>query len=298
MRLDWTDGSGSNLIAGSTSSKWIPKSIRDPLLLIIPERSSCPFLRERIMPHPQVQSNLSDRYILNPSQIYSTMRLSADKQHYTLPVDAGWVVIGVVCHKGEIKVTQRRKTADTDKNGKRRGEADGAKEEEDDDDDDDHDLGTDPSKRRKTQNGTSVRNPTSSLRKFITLKICSLPPRNAMHSATQGDAILNLMLFEADCADTIPGETGEPSKKIYRGGSGGAYETWWKLAVGAVVGVVSPKILKPFGVSSNSRFLLPYVLRDIDHLALVMIGWEKGTTPSDPPRRSYTDRAGGYLPDR
>ena len=204
------------------------------------------------MSHSQVQNQLADRYVLSPSQIYSIMRLSTDKQHYTIPVDAGWAVIGVVCHKGEIKMTQGKRKEDTGNKGKGRAS-------DEDLDAEDEDRATGDLKRQKNgpgagewtnKNATSKSTPAS---KFITIKICSLPSRSQLSgtaAASQGDAIMNVMLFESDSDETLPSTVpGEPGQKRYRGGSGGAFEVWWKLAVGAVVGIISPKILKPFGVS-------------------------------------------------
>jgi len=211
------------------------------------------------MPHAQVQNHLADRYILSPSQIYSIMRLSSDKQQYTLPVDAGWAVIGVVCHKGEIKVTQGKRKEDKKKKGKGR-----ASDEEGDEDDDEEDEDEDETDGKRQKNGQGLGEWTKKKKtgknapasKFITIKICSLPSRSQLSgstSASQGDAIMNVMLFESDSDETLPPSyPGEPVKRRYRGGSGGAFEVWWKLAVGAVVGIISPRILKPFGVSSKS----------------------------------------------
>lgn len=197
------------------------------------------------MTHSQVQEKLENRYILSPSEIYSIMRLSNDKQHYTIPVDFGWVVMGVVCHKGEIKMTSGGK-------GKKKGKN---SDEEDDGEEAHGDTG---GKRQKTGPGVNEwtrekkEKKPAPPQKFITIKICSLPSRSQLSGpgATQGDAIMNVMLFESDSDETLaPDIPGEPGKKRYRGGSGGAFEVWWKLAVGAVVGIISPKILKPFGVS-------------------------------------------------
>jgi minichromosome maintenance protein 10 len=218
------------------------------------------------MTHTQVQNQLADRYILSPSQIYSIMRLSSDKQQYTIPVDAGWVVIGVVCHKGEIKVTQGKKKKDDKGKGKGR-----ASEEEGDMNGEDGDESGADGKRQK--NGQGAGEWTSKKKKpgknapaskFITIKICSLPSRSQLSgssSSSQGDAIMNVMLFEADSDETLPPSyPGEPVQRQYRGGSGGAFEVWWKLAVGTVVGIINPRILKPFGVSSGSLGL-GFVLR-------------------------------------
>lgn len=91
------------------------------------------------------------------------------------------------------------------------------------------------------------------IRKFIAIRVCSLPSKTqlAKDPGTNGDAVLNLMLFEAETEETVRGG-GDKTKKVYKGGSGGAFEKWQKLAVGAVVGIINPKIMKPYGVSLSS----------------------------------------------
>jgi hypothetical protein len=59
--------------------------------------------------------------------------------------------------------------------------------------------------------------------------------------------LLTLLLFEAESESRS--KKGDTIARHYRGGSGGAYEKWWKLDVGSVIGVVAPKVLKPWGVS-------------------------------------------------
>lgn len=204
-------------------------------------------LKERIMSHDQVQANLAERYFLSPSDIYSIMRVSPDQQSYYLPLDAPWAVLGVVCYKGEIKLSNRVKRDYSSKTNQ------GANE--DSDSNDDGGLSDPASKKQKRLNGgyfAKKQQPSrpAEVKKFITLKICSLPSRSHMFKSSGGDAVLTLLLFEADQEETMPGnEPGEPPRKTYKGGSGGAFEKWNKLSMGAVVGIINPRILKPYGVS-------------------------------------------------
>lgn len=51
------------------------------------------------------------------------------------------------------------------------------------------------------------------------------------------------MLFEADEHAEITREDGTIEHR-YKGGSGGAYEKYWKESAGAVVAILNPGILK------------------------------------------------------
>lgn len=199
-------------------------------------------LKSRILSHEQVQANLEARYFLTPSVLYSIIRLARNRQHYDVPVDGDWVTIAVVC--GVKNSTTKGKES--------------RNEEDDDDDDDDEDS---KEKKKKPSesgprgkvfyNGTQVSNKPMEnhgrAKSFASIKLCALPPRqDGKLVGAGGDALLNMLLFSAD------GETKDHQTSAikYRGGSGGAYEKHWKLTVGTVIGIISPKVLKPYGVSS------------------------------------------------
>ena len=92
-------------------------------------------------------------------------------------------------------------------------------------------------------------------RKYINLKLCSLPPRNRSteKSAIEGDAMLQLLLFESD-ARIHDGRAGDDEVR-YKGGSGGAYEKWCNLTVGSVIAVLNPRVLRPLRVSREMLLL-------------------------------------------
>lgn len=68
-------------------------------------------------------------------------------------------------------------------------------------------------------------------------------------SAASGTGTLNLMLFEATKEDETVEEDGYRVPR-YRGGSGGAYEKFWKEAPGAVVAILNPRVSRNKPVSS------------------------------------------------
>ena len=67
-------------------------------------------------------------------------------------------------------------------------------------------------------------------------------------SVIRGDAFLSLLLFEADGYDEHIKDEGIKPKKVYRGGSRGAFEAMSKLKEGDVIALLNPRILKPFQV--------------------------------------------------
>lgn len=100
-------------------------------------------------------------------------------------------------------------------------------------------------------------------RKYINLKLCSLPSRNLSASSSAGsiqssggDAMLQLLLFQADHTirkEDVDEDTGEKvDRTVYKGGSGGAYEKWCNLNVGSVVAILNPRVLRPLRVSRFS----------------------------------------------
>lgn len=93
-------------------------------------------------------------------------------------------------------------------------------------------------------------------KKYLNIKLVDFGARARASSsipggkaAIRGDAFLSLLLFESDGFDMITTAESK-SKKVYRGGSRGAFEDLSKLGEGDVVALLNPKILKPFQVRS------------------------------------------------
>lgn len=202
------------------------------------------------MSHAAVQDHLYGRYYLTPSLLYSVIRLSRDGATYDIPVEGDWLTIAVVAERGEVKISGTKQTSSKDV----------------DDDEDDEDANEGPmidgkrtkpvprkgkewetNKRKKGEQEKRKRPP----RKYINLKLCSLPPRTKSSSSSSGDAMLQLLLFESDSVardETVDDEGEKVAIKRYAGGSGGAYEKWCNLAVGSVIAIMNPKVLRPLRV--------------------------------------------------
>lgn len=163
------------------------------------------------MTHDDFSDFLRGRYYISPSKLYSVVRLASNRQKYEVPVEGEWVTIAVVASRGEIRLSQG------------------------------------------TQMSTSVDEDDSGARKMrpkkhMTLKLVDFGSKSSSGSI-KGDALLNLLLFEADSVTTSRETSSRKVDRTYTGGSGGAFEESSKLSEGAVIAICNPRVLKPFQVS-------------------------------------------------
>lgn len=183
--------------------------------------------RSRLLPHEDLQDHLRGRYYLSPSRLYSNVRLLPDKSSYDVPVEGDWVTIAVVAERGPVKQTHAPETIDRD---------DGEKQ-----------------KRNKQPQPEAPRS-----KRFVSFTLVDFGARKASSSTggtsvIRGDALLRLLLFEADACDTIKHDDGRKPTKIYRGGSRGAFEALSKVKEGDVIALLNPRVLKPFQVRMSER---------------------------------------------
>lgn len=204
-------------------------------------------ISKRTLSHSDLQEHMYGRYFLPPSLLYSIIRLSRDGATYDVPVDNDWITIAVVAERGEVRVSGG--------GGNRNG---GQAEDESSDEDKKPDLQkgdfslASPSKkayqRKKGKDDNKEAFKRRGPKKYINLRLAALPSRSKGGSG--GDALLQLLLFQAESIIRSEEVDEEGNRRIsYRGGSGGAYEKWGNLNVGDVVGIVSPRILRPMKVS-------------------------------------------------
>ncbi|KAJ3729095.1 hypothetical protein DFJ43DRAFT_1083447 [Lentinula guzmanii] len=199
-------------------------------------------LKSRILPHADLQDHLRGRYYLSPSRLYSSISLTPDKTGYDVPVDGDWITIAVVAERGPIKYTNPPV---------------GIVKEEEANEDGEPIAGHGNKDFRKNKNNSDARNPR---RRYVNVKLIDFGSRSASSSTTKGhirgDAFLTLLLFEAEAVDLITEENGKKlaqPRKVYRGGSGGAFESMAKLKEGDVIALLNPRIMKPFTNSSTSN---------------------------------------------
>ncbi|KAJ7730674.1 hypothetical protein DFH07DRAFT_781519 [Mycena maculata] len=186
-------------------------------------------LSSRIVPHEDIQDHLRGRYYLSPSRLYSAVRLLPDKQGYDVPVAGDWITIAVVAERGPYKYSRAPVGITQDEEDEGRKVKVKAKEP-----------------------------PKPSGKKYINMKLVDFgAPARSASSATggkaviRGDAMLSLLLFESDGFESVPQDEGRP-KKVYRGGSRGAFEEMCDLKEGDVVALLNPRVLKPFQRSNDT----------------------------------------------
>ncbi|KAF7977888.1 hypothetical protein HWV62_2434 [Athelia sp. TMB] len=213
-------------------------------------------LSSRSVPHDDIQEYLTARYYLSPSRLYSVIRLQPNKQGYDVPVEGDWVTIAVVAERGPIKYSRAPVTIGPEDEGAQEG--DGSNELVGDG------RGrfqfADPKSNGKGKGKDKAKDAPykKSGKKYLTIKLVDFGSRaRSASSATggkaviRGDAFLSLLLFEADACDVIHTDDGK-KRRVYRGGSRGAFEDLAKLGEGDVVALLNPKILKPFQRAADS----------------------------------------------
>ena len=178
------------------------------------------FVRVRKLAHDQLREFLRGRYHISPSMLYSIARPLPSKTGYDVPVDGDWVTIAIIAERGPVKVTS-----------------------------------VEGSSSHKDGSSSDFK---LTGKKYLTMKLVDLgtstSPSSSSKREVKGDALLNMLLFEATSFSKEPIEgdkTGRFSKKVYKGGSGGAYEACASLREGTVLVILNPRILKPFQVCAN-----------------------------------------------
>ncbi|KAF9221828.1 hypothetical protein BS17DRAFT_710455 [Gyrodon lividus] len=181
-------------------------------------------LSSRSLSHEDLQEYLRGRYYLSPSRLYSCIRLLPNKSGYDVPVEGDWVTIAVVAERGPVKLTRAPvditpgddgRTSDNEAGGKR------------------------PKNAQSKPYG----------KKYVNMKLIDFGARSRSSASggkatLRGDAFLTLLLFESDGFDKVTEEDGSV-RKIYHGGSKGAFEAMSKLKEGDVVALLNPRILRP-----------------------------------------------------
>ncbi|ORX36122.1 hypothetical protein BD324DRAFT_652025 [Kockovaella imperatae] len=211
-------------------------------------------LSKRLLSHEILQDQLRGRYFLPPSLLYSVIRLSRDGATYDVPVEGDWVTIAIVAERSQVRVS-------------------GAKEGPGSDSDDDAKQGD--KEKSRVQKDKSKWQKRRGPRKYVNLKLVSLPSRAASIGKSvgqMGDALLQLLLFESDSKvhDKDDGE----SQFRYQGGSGGAYEKWCNLTEGTVIAVLNPRVLRPLrsGTQAPHPLTLPLALNPMSADSITVIG--------------------------
>ncbi|KAH0834183.1 hypothetical protein J3R83DRAFT_11495 [Lanmaoa asiatica] len=216
----------------------------DPLFEHL-EPNSGIHLLSRSLSHEDLQEYLRGRYYLSPSRLYSCIRLLPNKSGYDVPVEGDWVTIAVVAERGPVKHTRAPVDATHGDDGCASDDETGRSK-----------PGFNPGARKKSDKNGQKGHAKLHGKKYVSMKLIDFGARSRTstsggNSAIRGDAFLTLLLFESDGFDKVTGENGSV-KKIYQGGSKGAFEAMSKLKEGDVVALLNPKVLKPLQRNDNT----------------------------------------------
>lgn len=187
------------------------------------------------MPHDEVQEFLRARYYIPVSQLYSVIRPDKHRSGFDVAVEGDWVTIAVVAERGTTQVTKSINSS--------HGGGDEEVEEE-----------KDNSKSTTTSWRDIKKKQGNGPKKYVRMTLVDFG-----QNSSAGDALLNLLLWEADVVSEPPKDPDGKSRgaTVYRGGSGGAFEECaHRLREGAVIAILNPRVLRP----QQARVLsLPYV---------------------------------------
>ncbi|GAA5839123.1 hypothetical protein JCM9279_002601 [Rhodotorula babjevae] len=239
-------------------------------------------LRERLLPHADLDMLLDGRYHLTPSQVYSLARIDSRKRIDLDPdvIDSDFVVIGVLAWKDEVRFLNSgamggKKPPPAQDKGKGAGDGDGDREDDDVDslDEDERELGRPIGKgkgkaRQKKQDDddsrdTLFRQPNKRQRRQRYLRF-ELVDLSSTQASSAADGRLSVMLVQADSEDKAVDDEGN-EVSVYKGQSGGAFEKFWKETAGAVVAIVNPTFLP-----HNKDF--SYTLKPTSADSMVVLG--------------------------
>ncbi|KAG2150994.1 uncharacterized protein EDB93DRAFT_1140546 [Suillus bovinus] len=196
-------------------------------------------LSSRSLSHDDLQDYLRGRYYLSPSTLYSCIRLSPNQSAYEVPVEGDWITIAVVAERGPVRTTRAPVDIAPGDDGRATDDEGGSSNISD------RKVGNDS----RTQGPQKEKPSKTHGKKFVNMKLIDFGARSRSSSSSaasiRGDAFLTLLLFEADNFDRVTSDDGKV-KKLYKGGSKGAFEAMSKLKEGDVIALLNPKVLKPF----------------------------------------------------
>ncbi|GAA6053752.1 hypothetical protein JCM3770_005100 [Rhodotorula araucariae] len=229
-------------------------------------------LRERLLPHAQLDMMLEGRYHLTPSQIYTLARVDSRKRIDLDPevIDSDFVVIGVLAWKDEVRFLNAGAM------GKKAPGKEGDGSSGDDDEDGDEGEGAPTAKGGKGKSKGKAKDMEGDGERDALYRAPSKRQRRQRYqrfelvdlssTATSGaaDGRLSVMLVQADSEDKAIDDDGN-EVSVYKGQSGGAFEKFWKETAGAVVAIINPSFLP-----HNKDF--SYTLKPTSADSMVVLG--------------------------
>ncbi|KIO29732.1 hypothetical protein M407DRAFT_226604 [Tulasnella calospora MUT 4182] len=190
-------------------------------------------LSSRKMPHEDVQELMRARYYVSPSRLYSIIRPNKQRTGYDVAVEGDYVIIAVVAERGEIQVSQVQPSSiDEDDSLEQKDEGGPSK-------------ASSSWKRPKHK----IHGGSNTGKKYVRLQLVDFGHKGRGNGTASGDALLSMLLFEADIASVAPKDADGKVRgaTIYKGGSGGAFEeSLPHMREGAVVAILNPRVMRPY----------------------------------------------------
>lgn len=241
--------------------------IGDPIFSTL-EPNSNVRLRQRNLSHEDLQDHLYGRHIVRINELYNIIRKIDDFKskggtEWDIPLVGDWVLFAVIGEKGDLKLTNPQNSQppppDSKSNdSKAKGKV--SKVPEGEDDELSECLRRDEDVQQATNDAEFSSGRRRQRRHYINFKLIDMSSKSISQS---GSGTVNMILFEAEDVSSIDTQDidGNPTtQKVYRGGSGGAYEKFWKEQPGTLIAILNPKVMKsrPYGKNqpnSNSNVL-------------------------------------------
>ncbi|KAI9621168.1 hypothetical protein H4Q26_013367 [Puccinia striiformis f. sp. tritici PST-130] len=211
-------------------------------------------LKRRTLAHHTLQDYLADRYVVRINELYAIIRKVEGNgfqsgNDWNVPLIGDWVLFGVIGQKSDFKNTTPYIAS--------------------------QELARDDQAKQPKE---EVKKPKP--KKFVTFKLIDMSSNKISSS---GSGVIKMILFESDSqsssSSSSSGGGGGDGEKSYRGGSGGAYEKYWKEQPGTLIGILNPKVLKNRPSSySRGPTTSPIEMLTItpeNHQSIIVIGRSK-----------------------
>ncbi|KAG0145367.1 hypothetical protein CROQUDRAFT_45939 [Cronartium quercuum f. sp. fusiforme G11] len=205
-------------------------------------------LKKRLLSHADLQEHLHGRHLVRINELYSIIRKldngkSKGGTEWDVPLVGDWVLFAVIGEKGDFKLTNPQvdhKPVKPPPKGKGKASAG----DENDDDLDARLRRDEETQDARTEAEFSIAHRTRKRKHYVNLKLVDLSSKAVSQS---GSGIVNMLLFESEeeiLTETVDADGAPTVEKSYRGGSGGAYEKFWKEQPGTLLAILNPKVLK------------------------------------------------------
>ncbi|KAH9808700.1 hypothetical protein DFH28DRAFT_609295 [Melampsora americana] len=258
--------------------------IGDPIFSTL-EPNSNVRLKHRNLSHEDLQDHLYGRHIVRINELYNIIRKldefkSKGGTEWDIPLVGDWVLFAVIGEKGEVKITNPQNSQPPASESKAldpKPKGTFARPSEGEDDEFSECLRRDEDIQQATKDAEFSSARVRQRRHYIHFKLLDMSSKSISQS---GSGMVNMILFEAEHVSQIESVDieGNPTmQKVYRGGSGGAYERFWKENPGTLIAILNPKVMKsrPIGKNSSNSHSNVLTITPEKSDSLIIIGKSK-----------------------